>query len=106
MPRITENDLVLPVLDLLSKEDGNTLSTTDLIKKTTEKMKPTGSDLDILKNRKDTKFSQKVRNLKSHNKFSKLDYAKYTPPLSKGESGKFTLTDKGMEYLKRHNKVN
>ncbi|WP_066350459.1 hypothetical protein [Aliarcobacter skirrowii] len=106
MPRISENDLVLPVLDLLSKEDTNTLSTTDLIRKTTEKMKPTGSDLDILKNRKDTKFSQKVRNLKSHNKISKLGYAKYIPPSSKGESGKFTLTDKGMEHLTKYNKEN
>ncbi len=29
-------------------------------------MKPTGQDLEILNNRNDDKFSQKVRNIKSH----------------------------------------
>lgn len=73
------------------------ITTTDLIAKLTTIMKPTGEDLDILKDRNDTKFSQKVRNLKSHN--TMIGLATYTPPPSKGESGTFTITSKGKSYL-------
>ena len=39
------------------------------------------------------KFSQKVRNLKAHDTFERYGYAKY-------DEGIFTITDKGMNYLK------
>jgi predicted transcriptional regulator len=31
--------------------------------------------------------------------FNELGHAKYTPPLSKGQSGSFTITEKGKKYL-------
>lgn len=37
-------------------------------------MKPDGEDMDILDNRNDTKFSQKVRNLKSHDSLADSVY--------------------------------
>lgn len=42
------------------------IRTSELIHETREIMKPNGEDLTILKGRNDDKFSQKVRNLKSH----------------------------------------
>ena len=38
-------------------------------------MRPTGTDAEILYDRQDTYFSQKVRNLKSHDTLSKLGVA-------------------------------
>lgn len=99
MPRIGENDLIIPTLKLLNTANNNTLTTTELIQKLTVKMNPSKEDLVILKDRNDSKFSQIVRNLKSHDTFNELGYAKYTPPLSKRESGSFTITDKGKKYL-------
>ena len=40
-------------------------------------MKPNGNDTLLLKGRSDDLFSQKVRNLKSHNTLEKLNFAKY-----------------------------
>ena len=40
-------------------------------------LKPTGDDLVVLDNRADDKFSQKVRNLKSHKTLENLGFAIY-----------------------------
>ena len=42
------------------------IKTSSLIDEVRSKMKPSGEDLEILDNRNDDKFSQKVRNIKSH----------------------------------------
>jgi hypothetical protein len=97
MARIKEEQLIVPALKVMNTSVGGTITTTDLIDELTKIMKPTGEDLDILKNRNDTKFSQKVRNLKSHNTMK--DLTTYTPPPSKGESGTFTINNKGKAYL-------
>ena len=75
MARITESQLVLPALYLLSKSENGFVSTSDLITKLTEVMHPTGQDADILAGRADTYFSQKVRNLKSHDTLQRQGYA-------------------------------
>ena len=75
MARITESQLVLPALYLLSKSANGFVSTSDLITKLAEVMKPTGRDVDILAGRADTYFSQKVRNLKSHDTLQRQGYA-------------------------------
>ena len=75
MARITESQLVLPALYLLSKSENGFVSTSDLITKLTEVMNPTGQDAAILAGRADTYFSQKVRNLKSHATLQKQGYA-------------------------------
>lgn len=52
------------------------IRTSELIDKVREIMKPSGEDLDILEGRNDDKFSQKVRNLKSHDALKDLVYTK------------------------------
>ena len=65
MSAIAERDLVLPTLYLLAHtEEG--LTTSELIQQLEVLLSPSGQDLLILAGRKDTRFSQKVRNLVSH----------------------------------------
>jgi len=92
--RITEKELILPSLFLMDIRNG--ITTSDLISGLTRLMVPTGEDMVILKTRKDTKFSQKVRNLVSHETLTKLGLASYR---SIPGNGIFTITDQGKRYL-------
>ena len=65
-PRVTERDLVVPTLELLSRTRGNYVSTSDLIYYLAQLLDPMGLDDTILRKRRDTYFSQKVRNLVCH----------------------------------------
>lgn len=96
--RISEADLVLPALFVMSLQPDKTISTNRLIKALTNLLKPTGEDAEILKGRKDTKFSQKVRNLRSHETLEKLGYAKYS-------QGFFKLTENGERYLNENKEL-
>ena len=98
MPRITENDLIIPALRLLNNAPNKTLTTTELISQLHQIMNPSAEDLVILQDRNDTRFSQIVRNLKSHNTFTELNYATYTPR-NNNDSASFTLTNDGLLYL-------
>lgn len=98
MPRISENDLIIPTLRLLNNAPNNTLTTTELISQLQQIMNPSAEDLVILNGRSDSKFSQIVRNLKSHNNFTVLNYATYAPKGNEA-SGSFTLTNAGRLYL-------
>lgn len=60
----TEKEIGYQAIEVVKKHPG--IKTSELIIKLTEIMKPDGEDLEILEKRKDTKFSQKVRNLVSH----------------------------------------
>ena len=62
--RIEEKMLILPALYVIKRRGKAT--TTDLINDLTIAFNPTGEDAQILSGRNNTKFSQKVRNLKSH----------------------------------------
>lgn len=62
--RISEADLVLPALYFIEKNPG--ITTSELKDLLTDLFKPTGKDAQIAKNRGDTYFEQKVRNLVSH----------------------------------------
>jgi 5-methylcytosine-specific restriction enzyme A len=95
--RIPENELVLPSLFLMKINNGH-ITTEELIPQLREIMKPTGEDLVILDGRSDDKFSQKVRNLKSHGTFERLGYAKY-------ENGMYSLSDKGDKYLQENQDI-
>ena len=55
-------------------------------------MQPNGEDLEILKNRSDDKFSQKVRNLKSHRTLENEGYADFIVD-------KFYITQAGLDFL-------
>lgn len=64
--RIPESDLIIPTLEVLSGAPNGEMRTTEIIAKLEDLLDPEGEDTRILDNRHDTKFSQKVRNLKSH----------------------------------------
>lgn len=95
MTRITERQLVLPALYLLSQSSGGTMSTSELITGLTAMMHPTGQDARILAGRHDTYFSQKVRNLKSHDTLVRAGYA-----VRHGDG--FMITTDGMTYVQAH----
>lgn len=93
--RISERELVVPALRTINSRDRTT--TSDLIKKLTGLLKPTGKDAELLKNRKDTKFSQKVRNLVSHRTLVNFGYATYRRIK---RNGLHKITKKGQRYLR------
>lgn len=86
-----ESDLVIPALEAL-QESREGLYTEDLIKILTERLEPVGRDAEILAGRRDTYFSQKVRNLKSHNTLVRHGLAKY-------DAGVFHITETGRQYV-------
>ena len=96
--RITESELVLPSLYLMTLNAQGSISTSELIQLLTQILKPKGVDAQILSNRSDTYFSQKVRNLKSHDTLTKYGYVNY-------KSGFYTITDKGRELVE-NNRLN
>lgn len=91
MTGFSEADLVLPALEIIRNHE-NGITTGELHIFLRRALKPKGSDLLPLKNRSDDAFSQKVRNLKSHNTFEKQNLATYT-------SGRFYITQKGIELI-------
>lgn len=96
MERITEKQLVLPALYLMARNnDDGFITTSELISKLTDVMQPTGEDAEILQNRNDTYFSQKVRNLKSHDTLVSKEFAT-------NEKKGFKITQKGRTYLQNH----
>jgi predicted HNH restriction endonuclease len=95
MARITESQLILPSLFLMSLSSTKGLSTAELIPKLRDLLKPSGEDLEILAGRNDDKFSQKVRNLKAHNTFERYNFANY-------KSGVVTISSKGLTYLQEN----
>ncbi|MBL3587672.1 hypothetical protein JMM61_20375 [Rhodovulum sulfidophilum] len=62
----SENEIRRHALQALARAPHGKLTTSQLIDILTEEMHPTGQDAEVLNNREDTYFSQKVRNLVSH----------------------------------------
>ena len=88
---ISELELVFPALFVIGI-NGDYVTTSYLIEELTQLLQPSGEDIVILENRKDTKFSQKVRNLKSHKTLKNLGYVKHT------DDG-FKITEQGKNFL-------
>lgn len=65
MSEFSEYEIVPVVVDIIARRPG--IRTSELIAEARTIMHPTGEDLVILNDRIDDKFSQKVRNMKSHN---------------------------------------
>lgn len=86
-----ESDLVVPALFAIAQHSAG-LATEALIPILTEVMHPEGKDATLLAGRKDTHFSQKVRNLKSHDTLERKGLAEY-------RDGLFYITPRGREYL-------
>lgn len=99
--RISETELILPSLYLMSLSGGQ-ITTSELIQKLRDIMKPAGEDLQILSGRSDDKFSQKVRNLKAHNTFERFGYAQY-----KGgpRDGYVEITNNGKQHLEQNKDI-
>ena len=93
MTRISEAELILPALYLLMQSES--MTTTQLIQALMELLKPSGEDMEILASRNDTKFSQKVRNLKSHRALSSRGLATET------RTG-FAITDRGRQLVEQN----
>lgn len=97
--RIRERDLILPALYCINEADQKTLSTSALIQQLRDLLKPIGEDLEILENRGDDRFSQKVRNLRSHRTLERLGYCTYQ---KRKDDGYWTITNNGEAYLSKH----
>lgn len=101
----TEEELIDPTLyELYNHRDG--LTTGQLIKVLTEVLAPSGDDLRILFGRKDTRFSQKVRNLISHKSIypKYADYNHQSSLLRINENGEKRLLA-SKYYEKRRNEI-
>ncbi len=92
--RISEEELVLPTLYVIHTSPG--VTTSQLIPILAKLLNPTGKDAEIIKNRNDTYFSQKVRNLVSHRKLANLGYATYSKI---GKSGAYAINEHGKRFL-------
>ena len=72
----SETDLVVPALEIIARRpDG--ITTTELQSQLRASLRPSGDDLTLLDGRNDDKFSQKVRNLKSHNALERKGFATF-----------------------------
>ncbi len=100
--RITETELILPSLYLMSLNEGH-ITTSELIQKLRDIMKPSGEDLQILSGRGDDKFSQKVRNLKAHNTFERFGYAQYDK--EKARNSYVEITTEGKQHLETNKDI-
>ena len=91
MSNFTEFELIPHALKIILNNP-NGIATKDLIIELKNFMNPSGEDLEMLSNRNDNKFSQKVRNLKSHKTLENRDYVKFY-------DNKFFITEKGIKFL-------
>lgn len=88
--RITEGKLILPALSII--RNNPLITTEELIVELEHWLRPEGEDRRPLQGRADNKFSQKVRNLKSHNTLEKKGFAEYV-------DGRWICTEKGHYYV-------
>ena len=95
MTNFTESELI-PVAVKIIKKNSSGINTSNLIKQLRIELKPEGDDAIILVNRSDDKFSQKVRNLKSHKTLERKNLAIF-------KDEKFHITENGENYLKKFN---
>lgn len=94
--RIRERDIRIPALEIMASQNNGYISTSDLIAELEKHFKPDGEDAEILDNRNDTKFSQIVRNIKSHKNTRTNIFARgYAEEVGDG----IRITDVGRSYL-------
>lgn len=94
MARIREIDLLLPALYIIGREAKP--NTTKIKQILIDVFQPSGEDSERLAGRKDTKFTQIVRNLLG----SHYDSNGMSELTLKDSNGRFTLTGKGEEQVK------
>ena len=94
--RITERDLVIPALRAAAQRPGGYISTTDLSRELEEYFQPSGEDAAILDGRRDSRFSQIVRNLKSH---KNTRTSMFRAGLATDEPDGLRITDAGRAFV-------
>jgi predicted HNH restriction endonuclease len=92
MPTYSESDLIIPALEIIA-EHPEGIPTAKLSKELRRRLRPTGDDLAALAHRQDDKFSQKVRNLKSHDTLERKGFCIFS-------NEKYKITREGREFLK------
>lgn len=95
MTEYSEPELVIPALKFM-RDNPSGVTTTQLINHLIDTLQPSGHDMEILEGRNDTYFSQKVRNLKSHNTFERHNWAEYKQI---DNTGVWEITPEGLEHL-------
>lgn len=91
MTNYSESEIIPFALKVI-KDNSSGIDTQNLIKLLRKNMSPIGEDTIILANRSDDKFSQKVRNLRSHKTLEKKKLVKVI-------DNKFMITEAGLKYL-------
>jgi hypothetical protein len=90
VPTYSESDLIVPAtIAIAAQPDG--IGTSELLQILRSQLKPSGDDLTLLDNRSDDKFSQKVRNLKSHETLERKGLASFT-------AGRYRVTQAGRKF--------
>lgn len=89
---LSENQLVVPALLAMLDEPNGEIQTSDLIDKISRQFALDNQDLSPLLNRNDEKYTQIVRNLKSHKTFIKKGLAEEI-------EGGFRITPTGAAWL-------
>ena len=96
MTEYSEPELVVPALEfIIANPQG--VTTTELINYLISLLHPSGYDMKLLNGRNDSHFSQKVRNLKSHNTLTANGWAAYQRI---SNNGLWTITQAGERYLR------
>ena len=93
--RIKESDLVKPALRIIKDKPG--INTSDLIIELQKVVQVYPGDREIINNRKDTRFSQTVRNLVSHSKTNK--FGKCTQRSSQQKNADFYINELGEKEI-------
>jgi hypothetical protein len=88
----SEPELVIPALRVINEGGRAGVDTSTLIRRLTQKLKPTRHDAEILDSRSDTHFSQKVRNLKCHDTLTSRGLATYS-------NGIWRITPHGKDFI-------
>lgn len=95
---VSEPMLVVPSLKVAASKPNGFIPTSELIIELESAMHPSGTDAQILDNRRDTKFSQKVRNLVSHRSGARTMFARGLATYSKERKG-IQITDAGRNFI-------
>ena len=90
---ISENEIVVPALIAMYNSPNNEIQTSRLIIEIANRFYLDAQDLSPLLNRQDEKFTQIVRNLKSHKTLRDLGYAEEI-------EGGFRILQKGIDWLR------
>lgn len=99
MSSYNQNNLLIPIIIVLGNSLGKS-KTSELINSLTSIMMPDGSDLVPYANRKDSKFSQTVRNSLAPERSPQLLTENYATISSSGGENEYTLTNKGWQLYR------